>query len=75
MLTLGSYFFFQDPLCKAGDRIYNSTEKTQAWRKTLHDGNLVVVLYNAHNFKTQDVSVSWNQVRLGICFEGRRYLQ
>ena len=53
----------QDPLCKAGDRLYNSTEKTQAWRKTLHDGNLAVVLYNAHNFKTQDVAVTWKQVR------------
>jgi hypothetical protein len=29
----------------------------------LHDGNLVVVLFNAHNRETQDVTATWQQVR------------
>jgi alpha-galactosidase len=39
----------QDQLWKAGDRLFNNTDGTQAWQRPLQNGDVCVVLFNAAN--------------------------
>ena len=59
----------QDPLGSAGDRLSNSTNGAQGWAKQLGNGDQAVVLYNAHNFNTGAVNVTWDMV-WGDSWEG-----
>jgi len=53
----------QDELAVAGDRRYNLTSGAQVWSRPLANGDTAVVLYNAHNKDTIDITATWAQVR------------
>ena len=54
----------QDPLGHAGDRRANATSGAQVWSRNLANGDVAIVLYNAHNHNAVPVSFTLEQVGL-----------
>jgi hypothetical protein len=53
------------PGFSAADRVSNhSSTGAQVWSRSLSNGDLAVVLYNAHSLAPAEVAVSWKELHL-----------
>lgn len=54
----------KDPLWRAGERLFNTSDGGQVWSRPLENGDLAVVLYNAITISPTaiNVAVSWEQL-------------
>eukprot|EP00013_Stygamoeba_regulata_P027356 CAMPEP_0177647550 /NCGR_PEP_ID=MMETSP0447-20121125/10358_1 /TAXON_ID=0 /ORGANISM="Stygamoeba regulata, Strain BSH-02190019" /LENGTH=408 /DNA_ID=CAMNT_0019150139 /DNA_START=75 /DNA_END=1301 /DNA_ORIENTATION=+ len=53
----------QDPLCTAGDQLFENADHTQAWAKPLHDGSMAVILFNPNSADSSaSITLQWSQL-------------